>query len=473
MKQFFLYLSLILILIHPNPSQGETTKIRPDDLSYPPLVFIPPSAEIISFDSGLTLYLLSDSELPLINVSAVFRAGSIYDPAGKEGLSELTSRLLRTGGTRDKSSSQINDLLDYLGASIEVKTGRESVAVNLTVLKKHFSQAFAIFCQILREPFFEDKQVELARQLNISALNRVADDPDRLAFREFSRLIYGDNPRGRLTSIASLTGINRQDLLDYYERFFVPERMAITISGDMTRDEAVKIVDSSFGRWQKGTPYKEDMIPIPKPKGKAGIFHLEKDTPQSVIIVGWIAPGKREEEYFPFTLIDFILGSGGFRSRIFSEIRSNLGLAYSAGSVYRPRGEYGLFLAYTITKSQSTGQVLSLLKKIIEEAASQPIPEEEISRAKKSLNYGFIFSFQSSNDIVNKYLTIAHDKLPNDYLVTYRERLSQTTAGEVRAVAEKYLSWKEAVVLVVGKAADFDRPLTDFGEVTGVTLNIP
>ncbi len=151
-------------------------------------------------DNGIILYVFEDHELPLLNISTVIRTGSNYDPVGKEGLAELTATVMRTGGTNSMSGSAIDEALDFFAGSITVSMNRDSGLINLSVLKKDLDEGLNIFTQILTNPAFEENKIRLAKDLKIEELRRIADDPQKLAFREFKRLLYDNNPAGRFPS---------------------------------------------------------------------------------------------------------------------------------------------------------------------------------------------------------------------------------------------------------------------------------
>ena len=204
---------------------------------------------------------------------------------------------------------------------------------------------------------------------------------------------------------------------------------------------------------------------------KGGIYFLPKDTPQSVIITGKFAPSIISPDFYPFTVLDFILGSGGFRSRIFQEIRTNQGLAYSAGSFYRAKSRYGVFGAYGMTKSASTGKVFSYLRSLEEEVKRAPVNSRELDWAKKSINNSFIFSFGSAEQIARQQMMLEFDKAPRDYLITYQYRIKKVGIEDLKRMISDYLESTETVILITGNEKDFDQPLSAFGNVEKLKID--
>jgi predicted Zn-dependent peptidase len=221
----------------------------------------------------------------------------------------------------------------------------------------------------------------------------------------------------------------------------------ISISGDIDIPEAKALIERHLGGWRTSEGRPE---PPPLPRQQlGGIYFLTKEIPQSIAIFGWPAPAKRDAQFYPFEVLDFIVGSGGFRSRIFQEIRTNLGLAYSTGSFYSAKGDYGLFGAYALTKSTSTVDVISRIERIFRELAQRPVSKEELEGAKKSILNGFIFSFTSSEQIAFQQLMIEYEDLSKDHLLVYRSKIEKVNAADIRETAQR-LDPERAILLIVG-----------------------
>ena len=462
--RFLLYLIIILAVTTSAEAKPRPAPLlKPDSLTYRALNFKPPQAERVTLANGMIIYVLEDHELPLVNIHAVTKAGSYFDPEGREGLAELTAMVMRTGGTELMSGTAVDEELETLAININLAAQMENCTVGFSSLKNNLDRGIAVLSQIMRQPVFEEGKLQLAKNLKMEELRRIGDDPQQFAFREFSRVLYRGNPRGRLPSLKSVEKITAQDLRQFHQRYFNPDNLLLTLTGDITKNEALLLVEKYFGNW----PKKGTVAEIPPPAGdlKQGLYYLAKDVPQSVVITGRFAPAKKSADFYPFTVLDFILGSGGFRSRIFQEIRTNQGLAYSAGSFYRARGDYGVQGTYAMTKSSTTGKALSLLNSITERIKKDDLGGEELAWAKKSLNNSFIFSFNSTEQIARQQMMLEFEHLPQDYLVKYQDRIGQVAKEDLARVANRYLVPAKTITLVMGQERDFDQPLTAFGTV--------
>jgi predicted Zn-dependent peptidase len=438
-------------------------------MTFPPLSFVPPKAARTVLSNGMVLYLLEDPELPLVNVSALIRTGSIYDPPEKNGLAQLTATLLRTGGTSDQTPQAINEALEFMAAEMEFSMGRESGTASLSVLKKDFPSALSIFASLLRKPAFDPAQVDLAKKQEMEAIRRSDDNPQEIAYREFRKVLYEGNPRGQVPTLESIESIQRDDLIDFHQRFFQPNNILLGISGDFKKEEMIHSLEEAFRGWQRSL-IELPFIPVPSPPDKKWVYYVRKDLPQTTLLWGHLSLPLDHPDHIPFQVLNFILGGGGFNSRLTREIRSNQGLAYSVGSFYQGRVGYGVFGAFCQTKSSTTHKAISLLYEITEGLEKNKPGPEELDWAKKTLVNQFIFSFISSASMVSQQMRLEYDGLPEDYLVHYQERVASVTPEDLGRVAEKHLHPEKSILLVVGKEEDFDQPLFSFGLVNRIEL---
>ncbi|MGV8059363.1 MAG: M16 family metallopeptidase [Smithellaceae bacterium] len=433
----------------------------PDNLRYPPLHFNLPDAERIVLDNGIVLYIMEDHELPLVSINALIKTGTMYDPSGKEGVAELTAYLMKTGGTQKLTSSEIDNQFDFMAASPAITVSLDSAQIDFSLLNKDIDQGLDLLSQILITPAFEQNKFDLARGLKNEELRRLKDDPQRLAVREFNRLIYRDNPRGRFSSGKSLKNIERADLIKFHRNFFQPQNIMFAVTGDINREEAVSKIKRYFGNWQSRGNFVNP--PAPPRNSPAGLFYIDKDIPQSTIITGQLSPGKNNPDFYAFTVLDFIIGSGGFPSRIFSAIRNNEGLAYSAGSFYRAKSDHGVFAAYAFTKTESTCKTLSLMESVLNNVQADTITTQEIEWAKRSINNGFIFSFTSPEQIAWQQMKLEYDHLPADFLSSYRNKIENIQVDDLQKIAGRYLDKKNTNTLILGNSKKFGKILTGKG----------
>ncbi len=465
---FLIIFLVFLAWTGPGAASDNPLLIHPDQIQPLPVRFVPPRTERIVLKNGMILHFIENHELPLIKLTAVFRAGSNYDPAGKEGLSELTAAVMRAGGISGTTADSLEDEIDFRAAYISFAASMESSSAQASMYKKDAERVMRLFSGMVRHPSFEKGKMETARSLMAESLARIYDDPQKLAFREFRRIIYANDPRGRLQTLSSLERLTREDLISFHSRHYQPENTMISVTGDLTRSEAVSMIERWFGSWQPETGKKVSELPPPLEGRKGAVYFLNKEIPQSTVLLGHIVPGKGDRDFYALTLLDFILGSGGFRSMISQEIRNKRGLAYSAGSFYAARAQYGILNAYAMTGCASTSEVVSLLKSMIKSLRDHPVSESELAWAKKSIGNRFIFSLESPEQIAYLQMMLEFEGLPGDFLDTFQEKIDCVRIQDVQAAADKYLIPERTRILIVGDEAGISTPLASFGEVTRI-----
>jgi zinc protease len=449
--------------------QDEDLLKNPRDMNFPPLSFTPPKVTRAVLSNGMTVFLLEDPELPLINISALIRTGSIYDPAEKAGLAKTMATVLRNGGTEDQSPQEINEALEFMAAQLEFGMNRESGSGSLSVQKKDFSKALTIFSSLLQKPAFREEQVDLAKKQAIEAIRRSNDDPEEIAYREFRKILYLGNPRGRVPTIPSIQAIQRSDLVAFHKKFYRPNNILIGISGDFKKEEMIADLEKIFQGWERSL-IDLPFVPHPAPSDSRATYYVPKDLPQATILLGHISISLDHPDHIPFKVANFILGGGGFNSRLTQEIRSDQGLAYGVGSFYQGRVGYGVFGAFCQTKSATTHRVISLMYEIIAGMKTRKPGIEQLDWAKNTLVNQFIFSFTSSASIVSQKMQLEYDGMPEDYLEKYPQRIAAITLEDLDRVIEKHLHPERSLLVVVGKEEDFDMPLSSFGPVNRVEL---
>ena len=355
------------------------------------------------------------------------------------------------------SGNSVDQEIDFRAAEISFSTTMEACSAYLSMHKKDTESIMQLFSGMLKTPMFEEAKLTTAKNLMTESLSRIRDDQQRFASREFRKLIYAGNPRGSLPTIASIRGITRNDLIAFHQRYFTPENLRIAISGDITTEESIRLIKRHLGAWKPSSLNSNPLpdIPLPHPAARSKIYVMNKETPQSTVMVGFVVAGKENRDFYPLSVLDFILGSGGFRSRITQEIRNERGLAYSAGSIYAARAQFGILQAYAMTKSNSTEQAASLIKKIVGDLRDRPVSDGELQWAKRALVNRHIFTLESLHQIAFQQLMLEFDKLPTDFLTGYIARISKVSAQDIRQAALQYLEDGHALVFIMGDEKKF------------------
>jgi predicted Zn-dependent peptidase len=474
MKRFLLAICLLITSISASYA-ADQAPANPRTMKFPELNFQIPKAERVMLECGMPVYLLRDPELPIINMTAMIRTGSVYEPATQTGLAGMVGTVMRSGGAGGITPEQMDDELEFMASSVESGIGADMGTVSLTSLKKNFSRTLQIFNQVLLHPDFSEKRLEIFRRQVIESLRRQNDDPKEIAGREINRAIYAGHPLGDITTFASINAITRQDVLDFHRRFYRLDNMILAVSGDFDRQALLKELNSVFKAEKDRTPLVLPEVPQPQAQLQGEVLYGKKDVNQTVIRMGHLGLSKDSPDIYAVRLLDYILG-GSFTSRLTMEIRTNQGLAYNVGSHFDIGRRFtGSFTAETETKAESTIKAISLMKKIIAGITKEPVSDAELNAAREYILNSFMFGFTSPASIVTQRARLEYYGYPDGYLERYRDNIAKVTKMDILRAARTYLHPDAFKLVIIGDAAKFDQPLSTQGTVRelDLKLNIP
>jgi zinc protease len=459
----------------PAPALAQVAK--PSDLVYPKLsAFTVPKPVRFVLPNGMVVMVMEDRELPLVNVVARVRTGSLLEPADKAGLASLTGQVLRTGGTTSMKPDQLDEFLEGRAAAIETGIGADSGSASMSALKADVPAVLKVFADVLRRPAFDADRFKVAVTGVTAAIARQNDSPNAILGREFAQVIFGeDSPFARQTTYGSIASITREDLAAWHAKYYHPNRVILGIVGDIGVDEAKKLVAEQFGDWPKG-PAVTETFPTPRTTPTPGVFEAVKaDSTQSFVSVGHQGELLRTNpDYYPVTVLNEVL-SGGFTSRLFSKIRTELGLAYSVGGSVGSGWTRVAPLSMTMsTKVESTvDAVQALIKEAGDLRGTRPPTEAEVALAKSSILNSFVFNSDSAAEVLGQQMTYEYYGQPLDWLDRYRAAIEKVTVKEVAAVATKYIHPDRLTIVVVGPSEGHAKPLSTLGPVKPLDIAIP
>ncbi len=452
---------------------GVLTLGDPRTMVFPPVEFSPPEPERVILDNGMVVYLLEDHELPLITITASMRTGSWLDPADKIGLASLTGSVMRTGGGGDLSAEQVDEELEQFAGDISIGIGRQSGSASLDVLSKNFKRGLYIFAGLIRTPAFDPARVELAKLQAVEGIRRRQDNPGSIVSREFVKMLYGpDHPSARESSIESVRSITRDDLVAFHRRTIHPNGMILGVTGDFTRDEMLTSLREAFGDWAPGTVPELKIADVPEHEtATPAVRFIDKDTTQAHLRVGHLSIRENDPDYAALAIANDILGGSSFRSRIFNDVRTKRGLAYSVGSRLNVgMHDQGVWLVRAETKLASAQEVIGRFLANIERMRTESVSDAELAEAKEAYVNSFVFSFSSPSAIVSRLVELEYDGLPKDFLQQLREQVVKLTKEDILAAARKHFHPDRLKIIAVGSGQTLPKALSTFGEVKEIKL---
>jgi len=433
-----------------------------------------PEVEQVTLANGMRLFLLEDHELPLINLSVRIRTGSVYEPAEKIGLASITGEVMRTGGTAGMTGDEMDEELEAIAASVETGIGLNSGSASMSVLKRDLDKGLSILADVLMNPAFREDKIQLAKMQARSMIARRNDQVGAVAGREFDKLIYGpDSVYARHEEYATIGSITRDDLVAFHGKYFGPNNAMLAVWGDFDTKQMIAKIEQAFETWEKADL---DLPKVPEVKyefRKTVNVIRKDDVNQSNVYLGHIGGLRSDPDYFALIVMNRILG-GGFTSRLFKNVRSREGLAYSVFGAYSANYDYpGEFYVGCQTKSESTVYAIRAMLREVEKMRESEVTDEELALAKDSFLNSFVFNFDTKGEVVNRLMTYEYYGYPADFLLQIKENVEKVSKADVLRVAKKHLHPDKVQILAVGRPQDFGEPMSTLGPVNEIDITIP
>ncbi len=442
---------------------------KPDGIPQTPLSFEPPAPRIETFPNGLTLYLLEDHAVPLVHVRAIIQLGSLDDAESKSGLSAVLLAAMRVGGAGALSPEALDDALERSAMLLDAATSTELSELGLDLRASDLERGLALFFDVLQKPRLDPKAVESVLRQAKEGVRRREDDPSGLAARALQRALWGvHSPFAREASVASLSAIDRGDLLRLHARAVTPAATRLVVTGDFDPATIRAAVSRLATRWPKAPALVRPAPSAPTSRTRQVIV-LARATAQAKVRIGQLCAGRRAPEEEALRLLDSVLGSAPGASRLYNEIRDRRGLAYDVESSIVPGPGSGLLRVAADTRPEATRELLEQAVKIIDGLrGAAPVRPAELALAKDAFVNSFAFRFDTASKAA--YERSLHDALgyPADYLARERERILAITAEDITAAARADVHPESLQIVVVGDPGRLGD-LSAFGPVRVVT----
>jgi zinc protease len=399
--------------------------------------------------NGLVLLHSEDHSLPFVTLQLLTDAGSGKDPSGMEGLAHLTAGGILLG-TSGHSAAALSEELDFLGASLDSSSGRDYATLSLRVLSKDLDKGFSLFMEALAEPTFPEKELKQEVEKTLALIRSQEEQPGEVAEKEFLKALFLSGPY-RHPSIGTkdtLPKLTRDAVLNFYKTYYRPKGCILAVAGDITAEEVKTKLIPLLGRLPAGD--------IPKVSVKT-VFSKEPATvkinrkiTQANIILGNPGITRENPDYYALTVMNYILGGGGFASRLLEEVRDKRGLAYSVVSFFEPGKYPGSFQAVLQTKNSSAREAVSLILQQIKRIKEEPVSDKELEGAKKYFIGSFPLRIDTQAKLANVLLQEEYYGLGLDYPEKYPLLINSVTREDVLRVAKTYLHPDNRILVVVG-----------------------
>lgn len=399
--------------------------------------------------NGITLLVVEAHSLPIVNVSVAVKTGAIYDPEGKSGVANLTGILLDEG-TKTRTSKQIAEEIDFIGGRLSTSGGTDYSSASLVVMKKDLNKGMELFSDVLLNPIFPEEEVERKKKEILASIISDKDDPGVIASKAFYKSVFKGHPYSMPEEgdEESIKNISREDVVGFYNKYYKPDNTIMVVTGDVNFREIKTLIEASFKTWRKSKINFPEIVPVEKLQKKESIL-IDKNISQANIMLGHTGISRDNPDFYAVYLMNYIMGGGGFSSRMTKEIRDNRGLAYSVHSAFDINKYTGAFVVELQTKNETATEaverILDELKKIREEH----VTDVELDEAKAYLTGSFPLKLDTNAKIGNFLMFIEFYNLGLDYFDTYPEKIQAVTKDDILRAAKKYIDPDHYILVAV------------------------
>ena len=425
-----------------------------------------PAVERRVTPEGLTVLSAQRGPLPLVSVRLVIRAGSVLDPAGKQGIADFTARLMRRG-TKSRKAEAIDEAVEYVGASLGLGCSEDAMFVALTTPAEHLADMLQVMAALVREPTFPEDEVASARTRVLAHLATDQDDPAALADRAFSRAAWGDHPYAHspLGTTRSVKGFTRADLVKFHAERVGPRVSTLVVVGQFEHDALVKAVEAAFGGWRAGP----DDAPAPPtfeglPAAGRVILVDKPDQTQVQVRLGGVGMRRGHPDAIPAAVMNTALG-GGFTSRLMSEIRVKRGLTYGVSSGFGGLKAGGHFEVSTFTKTETARELIDVALTELSKARDKGITAKELATARTYMSGLYPLRLETNDAVASSIADVEFYGLGVDWVEKYRSRVAAVDVRAAADVARRYLLAKDPLIVLVGKASELKAAVKGLGKV--------
>ncbi|MFM1869326.1 MAG: hypothetical protein RLY99_70 [Pseudomonadota bacterium] len=405
---------------------------------------------------GVSIYLVEAKTIPMVDVQVDWPVGSAGDPQSKIGLASMTAALIDKGATANNKAlteAAIADKLADLGAVLSFSAGAERSSMRMRSLSdvKRVNELVSLTAQILNEPVFDSKVLSREKDRTIMAIKEAQIKPEVILSKEFDRQIYGRHPYGLSASVETIQAITQKDVKDFYFNRYAKKGVKVSIVGDIDKASADQLVEKLLSGLPKEAKLSQSVpeVALFQPNSSK-IIKIPHAAQQAHISMGMPTIARKNPDYFPMLVGNYILGGGGFVSRLVKEVREKRGLAYSVYSYVSPGRQVGPYVAGMQTQKSQADLAVEVMKKTISEFVEYGPTDEEMIAAKNNLINGFPLRIDSNRKILDNVASIAWNDLPLDTLDTWRDQLKAVTKEQVKAAYKTHLDMNRMVTVVVG-----------------------
>ena len=410
-----------------------------------------PSIQHWQAPSGAHIYFVENHDLPMLDVAVTFPAGSGFDTAEKSGLASLTHAMLDQGSegmNEDDVSRKLADIGAQLAGSVDAD--RANIALRTLSSMTERNEALVIMARVLQRPLFPEAILVREKARLISALKEAETKPESIAGKAFAKAVFGAHPYGLSAAgeIHTVEKLHRSDLDDFYATHYGAQTAVVALMGDITRAEAEAIAQNLTGSLPPGGASNE--IAQVVRQSSASTLRIPHPATQSHILMGSPGVARNDADYFPLYVGNYILGGGGFVSRLMQEVREKRGMAYSVYSYFIPMQQPGLFQIGLQTRKDQADEALKIVNQVLADFVEHGVTEKELTAAKQNIINGFPLRIDSNKKIVDYLGAIGFYNLPLTYMDDFPDKIGKVSVADIRAAFKRKVNPQVMATVVVG-----------------------
>ncbi|HEX4966440.1 MAG TPA: pitrilysin family protein, partial [Thermoanaerobaculia bacterium] len=409
--------------------------------------------------NGLRVVVIEQHEQPLVSLRLVVKGGRSYEPNGKAGLAAATAALLAKG-TTTRTSQQIAEATDFVGASVGANAALESGYATANVTTDQLDLGFDLLSDIVLHPTFPQDEIDRWRRQTLSGLQVQQQSASYLAGRTVERLIFGDHPYGNppTGTPETVRALTRDDFVSFHKSHYVPNGSFLAIVGDVQPADAFARAEKAFGGWAKGADLSLPQVTPPRFERNRIVVVDKPDAVQTEIRLAQVAIPYRDPDLFVAEVYSSVTG-GSPAARLYEEIRKKRGLSYGAQSFFVEPSQPGFFEASTFTKTETSAEALKVALDVLRDLQKAPVPASELEPAKTYITGAFPLEIETADGIADKVLEAMKYGYGREFLETYNQKLSAVTAADVERFAKERIHPERMGIVLVGNASAFTDAL--------------
>lgn len=474
MKKALIALMIATAAVVPANGQQKPDRSKPPAIGPAPSLRMP-AIQKQKLSNGLGVWIVEHHEVPLAQVNLIMRSGSAADPIGKYGIGSLTAAMLDEGAG-SRSSLEIADALEFLGANLSTTSTFDASAIRLSVPVSKLGDALPIMADVALKPTFPANELDRLRKERLTSLLQARDNPAALIQIAFPRIVFGQTHRYGTSANGlppAIEAFTVADMQAFYRAHYRPDNATLIVVGDVTPAALMPILEKAFGSWKAEgmAPLVAEVPMAPQLKSRQVYIVDKPGAPQSQIRIGWVGVARSTADYAGLQVLNTILG-GSFTSRLNQNLREDKGYSYGASSAFDMRMSAGPFLAASGVQSDKTGPAIQEFFNELTDI-SKPIPAEELTKAKNYVALGFPGEFETTGDLARKLEDLVVYGLPEDTYAKFVGAVTSVTAADLQKLAARYIQPDKMAVVVVGDRSQIEGPIRqlNLGPVNIVTVD--